>query len=132
MQDFINSVTDRLGIDQDQAKSAVGSVLSMLRKEGGADGGALLDKLPGASALADETESSGSGGGGGGLLGKVTGMLGGLGGGAGGLAGLASSGLSGDKLKDFAKMFVDWAKEKAGDDLVNKVVSKVPGLSSIL
>jgi len=129
MQDFISSVTERLGIDQDQAKSAVGSVLAMLRKDGDADGGALLDKLPGANSLADEAES---GGGGGGLLGKVSGMLGGLGGRASGLAGLASSGLSGDKLKEFAGMFVDYAKKVAGDDLVNKVVSKVPGLSTIL
>ena len=128
MQDFINSVTERLGIDQDQAKSAVGSVLGMLRKDGGADGAALLDKLPGANALADEAQSSG---GGGGLLGKVGGMLGGLGGGAGGLAGLASTGLSGDKLKDLAGMMVEYARKVAGDDLVNKVASKVPGLSAI-
>lgn len=130
MQDFINSVTERLGIDEDQAKSAVGSVLAMLRKDGDADGGALLDKLPGANALADEAE--GGGGGGGGLLGKVSGMLGGLGGGAGGLAGLASTGLSTDKLKDLGGMLVEYAKKIAGDDLVNKVVSKVPGLSAIL
>jgi hypothetical protein len=102
MQDFINSVTERLGIDEDQAKSAVGSVLAMLRKDGDADGGALLDKLPGANALADEAEG---GGGGGGLLGKVTGMLGGLGGGAGGLAGLASTGLSTDKIKDHGEFW---------------------------
>lgn len=129
MQDFINSVTERLGIDQDQAKGAVGSLLAMIRKEDDSgDANELVDKLPGANALADEAEGDG----GGGLLGKVGGMLGGLGGGAaGGLAGLASN-LPTDKIGDFVKMFVDWAKEKVGPDLVNKVIDKVPALKSIL
>ena len=128
MQDFINSVTQKLGIDPDTAKSAVGSILSMIRKEGGEEGKSLLDKLPGANSM-----GSGEAKGGGGILGGITGALGKLGGGgAGGLAGLASSGLSADKIKDFVAMFVDWAKKVAGEDLVNKVVDKIPGLKSIL
>lgn len=129
MQEFINSVTERLGIDKDTAKSAVGSLLSVIRGEGGSEGQELVDRLPGGNEMAEREGSPDDGGG---LMGTIGGALGGLGGGAAGLAGLVSSGLSGDKLKQFVEMFVGWAKKVAGDDLVEKVIAKVPALKSIL
>lgn len=136
MEEFINSITGKLGIDSATATSAVGSLLGIIKKEG--DPGTvneLLAKIPGASALASNPPAAG-GGGGGGIVGKLGGMLGGLTGGGGGglgdLAGLASSGLSPDKIPDFVKNFIDWVKQKVGPDLVNKVVGSVPALKSIL
>ena len=130
MQDLINSLTSKLGIDADTAKSAVGSLFSVIKKEGDSGAvGELFDKLPGANELAEE---GGGDSGGGGLLGGLSGALGGLGGGAvSGLAGLVSS-LGPDKLKDLATTVVDYARKIAGDDLVDKVVNSVPGLKSIL
>ena len=132
MQDFINSVTEKLGIDGDTAKSAVGSLLSMIKGEG--EGGAVKDlfaKLPGADALAAEAGSGKSGGGG--LLGGIGDAIGKLGGGAAsGLAGLASTGLSSDKIKNLVQMFVGWAKKVAGEDTVNKVIGSIPALKSLV
>lgn len=128
MQDLINSITGKLGIDADTAKSAVGSLLSMIKKEGDSGPvGELFDKLPGAREMAEQ-----GGGKSGGLLGGIGGALGKLGGGASGLAGLASSGLGADKLKGVATMLVDYAKKIAGEDLVNKVLGSVPALKSLL
>ncbi len=129
MQDLINSITSKLGIDADSAKSAVGSLLSMIKKEGDSGPvGELFDKLPGADEMAEQGSNKG-----GGLLGGITGALGNLGGGAAsGLAGLASSGLGADKLKEVATMLVDYAKKIVGEDLVSKVVGSVPALKSIL
>ena len=132
MQDFINSVTEKLGIDGDTAKSAVGSLLSMIKGEG--DSGAVKDlfgKLPGANALASQAEAGKAGGGG--LLGGIGDAIGKLGGGAAsGLAGLASSGLSSDKIKDLVQMFVGWAKKVAGEDAVNRVIGSIPALKSVV
>lgn len=129
MEEFIKSVTGKLGIDAATAQGAVSSLLGLIKKQG--DPAAVNDlfaKLPGASALA-----KGGGGGGGGILGKVGGMLGGaLGGGAGALGDLAKSGLSPDKIPTFVKTFIDWVKQKVGPDIVNKVVASIPALKSIV
>lgn len=130
MQDLINTLTARLGIDAGAAQSGVGSLLRLIKKEG--DGGAvsdLFDKLPGANAM--EAEHGGNEGGGG-LLGSVTGALGNLGGGtASALAGITAS-IGPDKLKEFAQIFVGYAKKFAGEDTVNKVIGSVPALKSLL
>lgn len=132
MDEFIKSVTGRLGMDEGTAKTAIGSILGLLKKEGDNEAvGTLIAKLPGAEALmrsASAPAETGKGG----LLGKIGGMVGGLGGGASGLAALASSGLSGDKIKSFVTMFVDWAKGKVGADVVNKAIGSVPALKSLV
>lgn len=142
MDDFIKSVTKQLGIDPGAASNAVGSLLGMLKSQG--DKGAvgdLLKKLPGADALIGAAGSGGTGGaaakgGVGGLMGKVGGMVGGLTGGgasgAGGLAGLAVAGLSGDKVKSFVKMFVEWARKKVGAEIVDKAINSVPALKGLI
>lgn len=131
MEEFISSVTQKLGIDSATAGNAVSSLLGLIKKEGEPSAvKELLDKIPGASAMADEGGASGAGGG---ILGKVGGMLGGvLGGGAGALGDLAKSGLSPDKIPDFVKTFIDWVKQKVGPDIVNKIVASIPALKSIV
>ena len=126
MQDLINTITSKFGIDADAAKSGVGTLLSVIKKEG--DSGPvsdLFDKMPGANEMAKEGDGDG-----GGILGGIKGALG-MGGGAAGLAGLAAK-LGPDKLKGLASTFVDYAKKVAGEDTVNKVIGSVPGLKSIL
>lgn len=131
MEEFIQSVTGKLAIDSATATNAAGSLLGFIKKEGDPSAvGELLSKIPGASALADQ---GGGGSESGGILGKVGGMLGGvLGGGAGALGDLAKSGLGPDKIPDFVKTFIDWVKQKVGPDIVNKVVSSIPALKSIV
>src|SRR5688572_735399 len=131
MEDFIQSVTSKLGINEDQAKSATGGVLNFLKEQGGgAETDTLISKIPGAQ---DVMQSSGSGAsaqsGGGGMLGGLGGMMGGAG---GALAALQGSGLGGDKAKQFVVMLVDYAKQKAGPEQVERVINKVPALQNFL
>ena len=65
-----------------------------------------------------------------GLCGVSAGMFGG---GSAALVGLVeNSGMGIDKLGSFATMFVDFAKEKAGADLVGKIMDGVPDLKKVL
>jgi len=137
MQEFFDLAASKLGIGGDVAKSATGGLLGLIKDNAdGADFSALADKLPGAAALAS-TPAPAGGGGLGGMLGSVTSALGGsgaLGGGGalGALSALAGSGLSLDKIGDFAKLFMNFAKPKLGADLLGRIAAKVPGLGSLL
>jgi hypothetical protein len=133
MQEFIDLATSKLGIGGDVAKSATGGLLGLIKDNAdGADFRALADKLPGAAALANTPAAAASGGGLGGMLGSVTGALGGSGGALGALSSLAGSGLSLDKIGDFAKLFLNFAKPKLGADLLGRIASKVPGLANLM
>lgn len=125
MQDFIQSVTSKLGIGEDQAKSATGGLLNFLNGQDGADIQALIAKLPGAESL---MQSAGSSGGGGGMLGGVTGALG-QGGGV--LAAVQGSGLNPNQASSFVRMLIEYARDKAGPETVNRVLDKVPALKTL-
>jgi hypothetical protein len=74
------------------------------------------------------TESSGSVGGGGMLGGLTSGM--GQSGGA--LAALQGSGLSASQAGPFVKMLVDFARQKAGAETVERVLDKVPAIKAMI
>jgi len=48
------------------------------------------------------------------------------------LSELNGIGLDMDGVQSVAKELISYAKEKAGDDVVNEVVSQIPGLSQIV
>lgn len=126
MQDFIQSVTSKLGIGEDQAKTATGGLLNFLNNQDGGDVQALIAKLPGAESLMQSAGSSG--GGGGGMLGGLTSALGQSG---GALAAVQGAGLNTNQAGSFVKMLMDYAREKAGPDIVNRVLDKVPALKAL-
>ncbi|MDH3442740.1 MAG: DUF2780 domain-containing protein [Deltaproteobacteria bacterium] len=132
MEEFIQSAVKQLGISEDTAKTATGSLLGFLKNQGDNDTvQKLLAKLPGAEALISNAGAS-SGGGGGGLLGGLTSAIGGSLGGAGGaLAALQSSGLDASKGSSLVKMLVDYAKQKAGPELVEQALAKFPALKAL-
>jgi hypothetical protein len=133
MQEFIQSVASKFGINEEQAKSATGGVLNFLKEQGpGAETDTLISKIPGAEDVmqsapegGESTERSGTGG----MLGGVGSMLGGAG---GALAALQGSGLQGGQAKEFVVMLVDYAKQKAGPEQVEQVLDKVPALKGFL
>jgi hypothetical protein len=133
MQEFIQSAASKLGINEDQAKSATGGVLNFLKQQGpGAETDTLISKIPGAEDVMQSTTASGesrSESGAGGMLGGLGGVLGGAG---GALSALQSSGLDGGQAKQFVVMLVDYAKQKAGPERVEQVLDKVPALKSFL
>ncbi len=133
MQEFIHSVVSQLGISEDTAKSATGGLLSLLKEKTGGDAmNSLLAKLPGAEGLMSSV-GSGSKGGLGAALGGLGSTFGGQGGGAAGvLAALQGSGLNASQVGPFVKMLVDFAKQKAGPDLVNQALEKAPDLKNLL
>ena len=102
-------------------------ILSFLQKEGPSDKvDALLAKLSGASELVggDTEEESG------GLLGGLGGMMGG--GAMAALGKLQGLGLGMGEIQGVTKETVSYAKEQAGDDLVDEIVGSIPGLSQII
>lgn len=138
MEEFIQSAASRLGINEDQARSATGGILNFIKDQGGGDeAGALIAKIPGAEDVMQSTAAGGesreSGGemlsGGGGVLSGLGGKLGGVG---GALATLQGSGLDGGRAKSFITMLLDYAKEKAGSEQVEQVLDKVPALKSLM
>jgi hypothetical protein len=136
MQDFIKDVMGKLGIDEGAANAATSGLLGLIKDNAEPDDvGEMFEKLPGAETLAAEAPKEESDKGGGGLLGGIGGAIGdALGGGSplGALESLTKGGLSLDKIGDFVKQFVAFVKPKLGDDLLKKLLAKVPGIGSLL
>ena len=134
MQDFIKMAAGQLGVGEDSVQNATGGLLGLLKDQ--ADNGdvqELFSKLPGAEALAGGAGSDGGGGLLGGLAGGLGGALGGkLGDVAGMLGALQGSGLNSDQLGSLVSMLVDYARQNAGDGLVEKLLSQVPALKGML
>lgn len=147
MEELIGRITNAVGIDENLAQTAVGVILGFLNKEGPSDAmGQLMGAIPGAEdLLAQASDATGEGGGG--LGGLAAGLMGGSGGGLGGLAGavgglmggsggglmaaaseLMGAGLEMDQIQGVAQEVVGFAREKAGDDVVNQIVSQIPGM----
>jgi hypothetical protein len=137
MQEFIQMAASKLGISESQAGSATGGILNLIKQHAApADAQQLLAKLPGADSLlasAPQVLGASTGGGIGGMLGKVAGSMGGKAGGAlGALAMLQGSGLDMSKISQFVPMFFNFIKGKAGNELVSRVLGKLPELAQMV
>ena len=135
MQELITSIATKMGIDEALAQKAVSVVLSLVQSQGDDSVvGQLFDKMPGAADLASSGSSAlESGGDGGGLMGMVGGLLGGSGGEImSALSQLKSDGLETGQVKEIGGDVLDYAKEKGGEELVEKLTSSIPGLDKFL
>ena len=138
MNDFIQMAMQQLGTDESTTRSVTGKVLGFIKeKASGTDVTQLMDKLPGASQLAEASaqapapEKKASGGLGG-FVSQAGAALGGSLGSSMDLAGgLTQSGLSMGKIGPFVAMFVSYIKEKAGGDLVGRILGQVPDLKKL-
>ena len=125
MDDLMDRVRAATGLDEERAETAVGIVLSLIRKEGDREKvDALFARLPGAEALA-EKHGQAQGGGLAGLLGAFSGPLAAVG-------KLQAAGLSMDQINVLGRELLGYAREKAGEPLVNDVAASIPGLSRYL
>jgi hypothetical protein len=128
MQDLIGRITTATGLPEDKATKALGIVLNLIQTQGNQNRvKELFDKLPGAAELAREQGGDGAGRGGGGLLGMLAGGM--MGGPLAAISKLTSAGLSMDQIKALGTTTLDYAKEKAGPQLVKDVAGSIPGLS---
>lgn len=114
MDELVDQIAASTGLDRAVAKKAVGIIVGFLGREGPADEvNMMIDKLPGARALADV-----SGVGSGGLLGVFN--------------DLAGAGLGMTEIQAVASAFLNFAKTKLGDQEVDAVVRGIPGLNQFI
>ncbi|CAN5284515.1 DUF2780 domain-containing protein [soil metagenome] len=126
MKDLIARVSKTTGLDAAKAEKALGIMLSLVKTQGNQQKvEELFAKLPGAAALAKKHGGDGSKGGG--LLGLLGGGL--MGGPLAAVSKLQAAGLSMSQIKALGTETLDYAKEKAGSDLVKQVAGSIPGLS---
>jgi hypothetical protein len=140
MDELIQQLVDKLGIDASTANNATGKAMALVKEHAGDDlfakiSGAIPGAGEAADAAADEPPQEDEGGGG--LLGSIASMassvLGGSGGDAVGLASaLGSSGLKADQLAGFVSTIIEFLKDKLGDETVDQILAKVPMLKSLV
>lgn len=128
MQELIDRIVTTTGLSAEKATQALGIVLNLIQTQGNQNKvGELLDKLPGARDLVKSHGGDGAGRGGGGLLGMLAGGM--MGGPLAAISKLSAAGLSMEQIKSLGTVTLDYAKEKAGPELVKEVAGAIPGLS---
>jgi hypothetical protein len=123
MDELIGRLVGNVGIDRLSAEKAVGIILGFLVKEGPPDKvQALVDRLPGATALLDAQRGLDTGGGGmfamGGIMGAGAKMM--------------AAGLSMGQVHGVTREVMTFTREKAGEGAVGEVVGAIPGLSQFI
>lgn len=126
MDELINRIVSSAGIDADTAHEAVRIILSFLYQQGDSEKVTqLVNAIPGALEFIEKTEDDSA---------SALGGLGGLmGGGAMAILGkLQAIGLGMVQIQAVTKETVGFAREKAGDEVVNDIVGSIPGLSQFV
>ena len=131
MDEFIQMITQQLGLSAQDSKSATGSILKLVKEKLDADTfSQISSKLPGIQGLLNDVpEASGSGG----LMGSLTSLAGSLMGEKGKAvadvtSALTKSGLSLDKIPQYLSMLIEFLKGKLGNDLFASVAARLPEL----
>jgi hypothetical protein len=122
MDELVDRIVANVGVDRSVAEKSVGIIFDFLSKEGPTDKvHALLDQLPGADAAIAAARADDAGG----LFGSMGGIMG-VG------SRLMSAGLGMGEIQGVTRELIAYAREKAGDDAVNSIVTAVPGLSQFI
>jgi hypothetical protein len=122
MDDLIDRLVAKTGVDRPVAQKAVGIILDFLVKEGPADKVQhLIAQMPGADALLQSAQSEGSSG----FFGGMSGIMG-----AGNR--LMAAGLSMGQVQSVTQEVVAYAREKAGEETLGEIVGAIPGLSQFV
>jgi Protein of unknown function VcgC/VcgE (DUF2780) len=138
MDDIIRELSTRLGLSPDQAAAGAGAILKTLQDNvAQADFQKLLQQVPQAQAWIGRVVAGGPSEGGTGLLGMAGGLLGSLGAGGtsslGELATLLSrNGLSLDTATRLGPALIDLLGNRVDPGLIERLVSSIPGLGSVL
>ncbi len=121
MDELVERLSVKVGIDKNIAEKTVGIILNFLRTEGPADKvQVLIDKIPGAEAAVAANSGNGLGG-----------MLGGfLGGGLMALGGkLMGLGLGMGEIQGVARELLNFGRDRVGADKIDEIIAGTPGLS---
>lgn len=118
MDELIDRLTAKAGIDKAVAEKTVAAILGFLRKEGPADQvQALIDNIPGAEAAISNARS------GGGLASMLGGGVMALG------AKLMGFGLGMGEIRAVGRELFRFGRDKIGADGMNTIIAETPGLS---
>src|ERR1700709_2349006 len=117
MDELVEQLAAKAGIDRAVAEKTIGIILGFLRKEGPSDKvQALIDTIPGAESAVEANNSSG-----------LSGLMG------GGLMALGSRlmglGLGIGEIQNVARELFKFGRDKIGADQMGEIISGTPGLS---
>ncbi|MDH3195759.1 MAG: DUF2267 domain-containing protein [Hyphomicrobiales bacterium] len=122
MEELIQRIVAKVGVDESIARSAVSVIMSFLHKEGPSEKVEQLagqiggdDLLGPAGGDADSTPGGMMGGGAMAVLGELQGL-----------------GLGMGEIQGVTQETISFAKEKGGEELVDEIVSAIPGLSQFV
>jgi len=140
VQDIVNTVSQKAGLDQATTEKVVGTIFSVLEHEAeGTSASSFFAKIPGADDLAHQYDvmAAAPAGGGGGFLSSLQGALGSvLGDKTGalinGVAALKASGLDMAQIQKAGTTLIQQAQAAAGPQLTNEVLDSVPSLKGHL
>ena len=117
MDELVEQLAAKAGIDRAVAEKTIGIILGFLRTEGPSEVQVLIDKIPGAeSAVEASNKSSG-----------LSGLMG------GGLMALGSRlmglGLGIGEIQNVARELFKFGRDRIGADQMGEIISGTPGLS---
>lgn len=114
MDEAVAEIAAKTGLDPAMVRKAIGIIVNFLAREGPPQQIQLMmDKLPGAKALADQFSGAS-----GGLLGAFN--------------DLTAAGLSMSETQQVATGFIGFARTRMGSADVDAVIRSIPGLSQFI
>ena len=118
MDELLDRLVAKVGVDRGVAEKAVGIILAFLLKDGPSDKvQSLIDQMPGAEAVMQAAVSEG-GFGMGGIMGVGTKLM--------------AIGLGMDQMQGVTREIIAYARDKAGEDTVGEIVGSIPGLGQFV
>jgi hypothetical protein len=131
IQDFVDSVATKAGVDASTAETAVGTILLAIQQEGNSTKvGELFNQIPGAADLAQKHAVVI---GGGGMLGSLSGLASSVVGKDAGvlvaaIGQLEETNLTMEQIKKIGTALFSYLKESANPALAKEVVDSIPSL----
>ncbi|NBN62967.1 DUF2780 domain-containing protein [Pannonibacter tanglangensis] len=128
MEELVARIMTAAGLGEETARTAIGIILRFLAKDGPQDlVPQIMAALPGAEAIMAEGQQQA-----GGLFGSIAGMMGGSIGAMATLNELSNAGLDLEQVKTVAREIVGFAREQAGEEVVNAAIARIPGLNQLV
>ena len=126
MEELIGRITGKVGLDESKARGAVRIILSFLYQESDREKMIMLaERIPGAAEYVDTSDDDSAA--------SLSGLGGLMGGGAMAVLGkLQGLGLGMGEIQGVTQETVNFARERAGRDIVDDVVASIPGLSQFV
>ncbi len=125
MEELVDRIVARVGVDRPVAESAIGIILDFLVQEGPADRvQTLIDRLPGADAAIEAARAEKGASGLGGMF-RIGGIMG-VG------SRLMGVGLGMSEIQGVIHELIAFTREKAGDEAIAGIVDAIPGLRQFI